>query len=280
MAADVFGLQKYNMEKVSVIIPTWNSASTLIATIKSCLNQTTPPFEILVCDDGSTDNSEGAVRVIGDSRVIWAPGEHSGTPAIPRNRGIAMAKGEWIAFCDSDDEWLPTKLEKQLVLANNLDYKASCTVALVKIDGIITKEVVSSWKKNTFTFCNALHSNDIVGSSVLMHSSIVKEIGEFTPIIENASFADYMYWLRAMTKTNFAYVCEPLVIYDDHPKTSLRATSLSDEALQKVVFADFTDWARNHLGNQAPAFILKIGKYKARESVRKIVSKIWHVWKK
>src|SRR4051794_13419670 len=101
---------------VSVIIPTWNRAATLGPAIQSVLNQTYPPREVLVCDDGSTDNSVDVVAQLDDQRIRWLPGGRGGRPAIPRNRGIGAATGEWLAFLDSDDEWLPDKLERQLGL--------------------------------------------------------------------------------------------------------------------------------------------------------------------
>src|SRR5262249_7122187 len=100
---------------VSVIIPTWNRAATVMAAVESALAQTHAPLEVLVCDDGSSDDSAQRVGALPDPRVRWLPGPRGGRPAIPRNRGIAAARGEWLAFLDSDDEWLPDKLERQLV---------------------------------------------------------------------------------------------------------------------------------------------------------------------
>src|SRR5262245_1813867 len=113
---DVFFSMNETLEnpKISVIIPTWNRAQSVKRAISSALRQTHPPHEILVCDDGSTDNTEEVVRAMGDSRVRWIAGPHAGCPAVPRNRGIAASKGDWIAFLDSDDAWLPEKLEAQI----------------------------------------------------------------------------------------------------------------------------------------------------------------------
>lgn len=101
-------------DTVSVIIPTFNRAKTLERALKSILNQTIDVCEIFVCDDGSTDNSKEIVTGINDQRIIWVPGRHSGLPAVPRNRGIKMARGNWVAFLDSDDWWNRFKLEKQI----------------------------------------------------------------------------------------------------------------------------------------------------------------------
>ncbi|MCX6754455.1 MAG: glycosyltransferase family A protein [Candidatus Nomurabacteria bacterium] len=247
--------------RISVIIPTYNGAKTLEAVIKSCLKQTLQPIEILVCDDGSTDESKIIVERINDNRVIWVPSQHSGTPAVPRNNGMKISKGEWIAFCDSDDEWLPTKLEKQINLAIKLKLKAACTSALIKINGNIKNELVSNWNKENITFSNILKSNDIVCSSVIIHKSIINNIGEFSTEIKNRSFADYIYWLRVLTETNFAFVVEPLVIYDDHPETSIRNDRISDKELQETSFNDLISWMKKDKKNKLKILYFKIQIY-------------------
>ena len=118
------------MSNISVVIPTFNRAATLGKAIRSALEQTFPPLEVLICDDGSTDKSREIVESINDSRVRWIDGEHGGRPGIPRNRGIRASRGEWLAFLDSDDEWLPEKLEKQLTHANKMGCDAVCSNAI------------------------------------------------------------------------------------------------------------------------------------------------------
>ena len=104
--------------KVSVIIPTYNRAHFLPRAIKSVLNQTFQDFELIIVDDGSTDNTKEVVENFQkqDSRIKYIWQENSGGPAKPKNTGIKNSKGEFLAFLDSDDEWLPEKLEKQLEL--------------------------------------------------------------------------------------------------------------------------------------------------------------------
>lgn len=230
--------------KISVIIPTYNSESTLLNVIRSCLNQTLPPTEILVCDDGSTDNSKNVVDQIGNSNIIWIPSKHFGTPAIPRNNGIKHAKGEWIAFCDSDDEWLPNKLENQLALTKKLGCKASCTNAFIKKGGSITPNRLSDWSNKIIAFKNLLKNNYIICSSAMIHNSIMRKMSGFPEETQYAGFEDYIYWLRIGTITNFAFLNESLVIYDDHPETSLRSTFKDGKLLKEIVFADFIRWAR------------------------------------
>jgi glycosyltransferase involved in cell wall biosynthesis len=99
---------------VSVIIPTYNRAHLIGRAIQSVLNQTFKDIEIIVVDDGSKDNTDEIVRAIDDPRVIYLKHQENRGVSAARNTGIKAARGEFIAFQDSDDEWLPNKLEKQL----------------------------------------------------------------------------------------------------------------------------------------------------------------------
>lgn len=105
---------KQPKEKVSVIIPTYNRAHLIERSIKSVLNQTYEEFELLIVDDGSTDNTKEVVGRIKDDRIRYIQCGENGGAAKARNRGIAEAKYDYIAFQDSDDEWYPDKLEKQM----------------------------------------------------------------------------------------------------------------------------------------------------------------------
>jgi glycosyltransferase involved in cell wall biosynthesis len=97
--------------RLSVIIPTYNRASLVRAAVDSALRQSVPPHEVLVCDDGSTDDTvvllQQGFADVPKVKVLSLP--HSGLPAAARNAGIAAASGEWLGFLDSDDVWLPEK---------------------------------------------------------------------------------------------------------------------------------------------------------------------------
>ena len=96
------------MPKVSVVIPTFNRADTIGDSIKSVLEQTFKDFEVIVVDDGSTDGTESVVAAFGDSRIKYIMQDNAGACAA-RNNGIRHANGEYIAFQDSDDYWMPRK---------------------------------------------------------------------------------------------------------------------------------------------------------------------------
>ena len=108
---------------VSIITPTWNCARFISETICSVQSQTYPNWELIISDDCSTDETKALVAPFlkKDDRIKYICNEHNSGAAITRNNALNMAKGKWIAFLDSDDLWLPDKLEKQLsfMVANN-----------------------------------------------------------------------------------------------------------------------------------------------------------------
>ena len=103
-----------NKPLVSVIIPTYNRGRLILDSINSVLNQTYKNIELIVVDDCSTDNTEEILKSINDSRIKYVKLEKNSGACIARNKGIELSTGEFIAFNDSDDLWITTKLEKQL----------------------------------------------------------------------------------------------------------------------------------------------------------------------
>lgn len=223
---------------VSVVIPTWNRSSLLERTIRSALSQTHPPLEVLVCDDGSTDDTEQVVRLIGDSRVCWLPGERAGRPAVPRNRGIRASKGEWIAFLDDDDVWLPEKLEKQLGHLQGSGCRAACAHA-VATSG---RAYPLGWREPLLTFQDLLQGNRVICSTAMIHRSLLTSVHGFPEAVGLTSMEDYALWLRVATVTDFSFLSEPLVIYADAPQSSLRSACTDAWQQKRLVCADFIAW--------------------------------------
>lgn len=119
----------------SVIIPSYNRGKVVVRAINSVLNQTYQDFEIIVVDDGSEDNTEIAVKNIGDNRIKYVRQKNSGA-CVARNTGIEHSQGLYVSFLDSDDEWFPQMLEKQLALYNS-DSEIGCIYSnLQVVDGV------------------------------------------------------------------------------------------------------------------------------------------------
>lgn len=126
---------------VSVIIPTYNRANVIKKAIDSVLNQTYENLELIIVDDCSTDNTREIVGDIDDPRIKYVCLSKNSGACAARNKGIDMAKGQYIAFQDSDDEWLPSKLEKQLSVfeEHNPDI-VFCKLKRIQANGQITFE--------------------------------------------------------------------------------------------------------------------------------------------
>lgn len=239
---------------VSVVIPTYNRPALLRAAIESALSQTARPLEVLVCDDGQSADNAMIAASFGSASVRYLPGPHTGAPALPRNRGIAAASGNWIAFLDDDDQWRPEKLALQLAAADKLGARAaSGRATLYYPDGVqgellgLTGPVV--------TLSRLARGNALVTSSVLVHRSVIDEVGVFPDT--RIAAEDYPMWLRVATVTPFANISQPCVRYlgrypDGQPvhgvreKWALRVVCLQN-LLQDETRPQWRRYFRGHL---------------------------------
>lgn len=261
------------LDSVSVIIPTWNRAATLKRAIASALNQTFPPLEILVCDDGSTDNSEQIVKEIKSERVRWLTGTRGGCPAIPRNRGLQESKGTWIAFLDSDDEWTPEKLQTQFELVQTRNCKAVCSNAIRYVPGKGQVGNLIDWRQNRIDFTELLQDNKVVCSSVMIHREILNVTGGFPESHELKVGEDYALWLRVASITDFCFAEAPLVIYRDDPMQSVRAESPGHWVQKKRVLGNFIKWAARVYKVKVSIYVLTIVWITIKQLLNKVVRK-------
>jgi len=231
---------------ISVIIPTWNRADSVLKSIQSVLAQTILPLEILVCDDGSTDNTRAVVEGLQNPLVHFLPGEHSGNAATPRNRGLAAARGEYIAFLDSDDTWLPTKLEKQIKSLEQSGLQASATNAWRILPDEATHAPLLSFTEKEIHFKKILRNNVIICSAVLIQTSLLKEAGGFPEFNAKTSInEDYALWLRILTRNSFSYISEPLLNYNDDATHSFRSKNTKGPYEQKqYILKDLIVWLK------------------------------------
>ena len=227
-------------DSVSVIIPTWNSSRFILATLDSVCAQTFPPLEILVCDDASTDETESLVSNYPDSRVRWLPAvKRAGLPGFSRNRGIAIAKGRWLAFLDHDDVWYPEKLNSQLAQIMRDGSQASSTEAWRFFPGHKRIELLARKSTCLISFETLLSCNYVVCSSALVHQSLFTKVGMFP---NNILYQDYAMWLRISCYTDFSFVGLPLVRYRDDAEVSIRKNKTPELQRQLDVMVDFQSW--------------------------------------
>ena len=196
----------------SVIIPTYNRAHTLPRAIESVLNQTLQDFELIVVDDGSTDDTK---RIANYYPVIYIYQENSGVSAA-RNMGIKAARGKYIAFLDSDDEWKKEKLATQYrFFQDNPDFLIHQTDEIWIRNGKFLNKKRYHQKKEGNIFYNSLHLCLISPSAVAIKKELFEEVGLFREDFEVCE--DYELWLRVTRRYPVGYTPKPLVIkYGGH----------------------------------------------------------------
>ncbi len=217
------------MPEVSIVIPTYNAEKTILETVESALAQTFTDFEILVINDGSTDSTLNLIEEIGDARLKIFNYENSGV-AIARNRGISLAAGQFISFLDSDDLWLPDKLESQLFALKNHPAAglAYSWVSYINTQGdfLYSQEPIY-YEGNVYP--QLLARNFLTcGSTPLIRKHVIDSVGGFDPSVPPAD--DWDYWLRVSEKWNFKVVTKHQVLY----RISPHSMSLNVEAMERA----------------------------------------------
>ncbi len=198
--------------EVSVVIPNWNRRTLLSEAVRSVLLQSFGNLELIVADDGSTDGSlQGLGPLSADPRLRVITPPRSGMPGAVRNRGVAAARGPLIAFLDSDDIWLPEKLERQLDLMESLPGVRLVHGREVWLRGEkIVSQKGQRHERAGDVFADALEKCMIGPSTVLMEKSLFEESGGFREDMEIAE--DYELWLRITDRYPVGYLQEPCIV--------------------------------------------------------------------
>ena len=228
-------------ETVGVVIPTYNRAEATLAAVNSVINQSFPATSIVVVDDGSDEAEflklENSLR---DLPVSLIRSIHKSNPAIMRNLGLAQLETKWVAFLDSDDLWFENKLEMQITLAMKSGSKAICSnaIRLSTHDKYLCKT-----ETRVFKLRELLKSNQIINSSVLIDRKILVNIGGYVSNYNVRSVEDYATWLRMATLTNWNYLDDSLLTYDDTRAdglSNIAKISETDPSIHALV--DFYSW--------------------------------------
>lgn len=197
---------------ISVIIPTYNRAHTLPRAIESVLAQNQKPQEIIIVNDGSTDDTK---TILANYPGLYVINQQNHGVSTARNVGIEKAKGEWIAFLDSDDEWLPDKLEKQWAAICNDDKLISHTEEIWIRNGQRVNPMKKHQKYGGWIYDKCLPLCVISPSSVMIHKTVFDDVGNFDESLEVCE--DYDLWLRICAKYPVLFVDEPLIVkYGGH----------------------------------------------------------------
>lgn len=250
-------MKKNILPKVSVIIPTYNRAELLKNSILSVLSQTFQDFEVLIIDDSSFDKTEEVVKNMSGNQIKYIKNSTNKGVSAARNVGINNSRGDYIAFLDDDDEWLPEKLERQVILMDRIssDFGAVYTgafstdlarnnvleIAIPKFRGHVLNEIILS--------------NFIFTSSMIVRKRCFALVGLFD---ENLSYGeDFDMWIRISKEFLFESIPEALVKHKNHAHTTSSNKQLVAKNLENIIrkHAQLFGLNKKGLGN----YMLKIG---------------------
>ena len=203
---------------VSVIIPTHNRSAIISQTIDSVLAQSFTDFEIIVVDDGSTDNTASVLQEQYAQKLTYIRMENSGLPAA-RNTGIKAVRGTYVAFIDDDDLWFPDKLQRQITLMQNNPSLGLVYCGCYKIgeDGAVLSETRPAHRGELLEYL--LRSNCIVGSAsaVMVTHEVFSRAHYFDETLKACE--DWDLWIRIARYYQIDFIAEPLVKLRIHPQS-------------------------------------------------------------
>ena len=215
--------------KVSVVIPTYNRAVKVQDTIQSVLNQTVTDLEVIVVDDGSSDDTGKVLGEIFGDRIRYYPQANQGV-SVARNKGIAEARGEWIAFLDSDDLWEREKLEWQFKALERFAPQCGACYTDVRLFNNPETRTLFQMAEKDYQHEETMGINKDVMirlvrpggagmvvclSSLLARADVIRKTGGFDPNLLYSQDSEFMFRLAMLT--GFCYVSRPLVGFDRSP---------------------------------------------------------------
>lgn len=227
------------MPKVSVIIPTYNREKYIAETINSVLNQTFSDYETIVVDDGSTDNTERVIREEFADKVIYLS-KSNGGPASSRNMGMRVAKGEYIAFLDSDDLWLPEKLEIQTRFMDahpEIGLTYSWALNFRQSSNGKIEDLCLAICRDTPNLKRLLTGNCILLLTAMLRKTCLEDVGLFDEGKDLIGLEDYEYWIRIAMSYHIAYIPRVLARYRVHDENLWAGAStrqVADDALTVI----------------------------------------------
>ncbi len=200
---------------VSVVIPAYDSARTLPATVASALGQTLADLEVIVVDDGSSDDTRAIAEAIDDPR-LRVIGKANGGSASARNAGIGVARGEWVALLDADDLWLPEKLERQLAVARARPELVAVHSGVFRVDDRLSPQAIRTCDPARDTLIDYLMFRNLPGamSTLVARREALEAAGLFDATFKILDDWDMM--IKLIRLGPVTSVPEPLTLYRVH----------------------------------------------------------------
>jgi glycosyltransferase involved in cell wall biosynthesis len=240
-------------------MPTYNRDILIKESIESIINQTYSDFELLIISDGSTDNTEAVVKAFNDERIKYFSIENSGRPAVPRNYGIKQSQGKYIAFCDDDDLWTPSKLQKQVFFMEaHPDTFLTYGFAESFGDPLDSGSLLHTKKESMMaeSFEILLLGNKIPLFTVMLRKECLTETGVFDDNPDLKALEDYDLWLRIAMKYKISCIPEMLGRYRKHPNNvSINRVELRKKHLPILEKFAQNGWADKSLLRKARSIL-------------------------
>lgn len=243
--------------RISVVIPTYNREKYICECVKSAIQQTyNGDYDVIVVDDGSIDTTPKILSPF-KGKIIYKKINNSGRPAVPRNVGVNIAKGEYVAFLDSDDIWMPNKLEAQVRdIQESKSILSYSNAEIIDSSGNSTGGLVlgKNQGRRGAIFQYLLKDNIVSTLTVLASKKHILDAGGFDEAPVNKVWEDYDLWLRMSLMGNFSYISKPLAKYRRHDSNISQETRIND--LQKKVYS--MNKLKSVVNNHKHAELIKI----------------------
>ena len=254
------------MTVVSIIIPVFNSASTIAETVESAVNQTFPDIEIIIVNDGSTDETLTVLSQFDDPRIRVFSYENGGSSQA-RNHGIKKATGEFITFIDADDLWSPDKIELQVkTLRHNPDAGVAYSwTTFMDEAGCVLYHQTPAYDEGDIYPALLVRNFMCSGSNILARRSVIEAVGEFDTQL--SSVVDWEYYLRLAAHCRFALVRKHQIFYrkssqsisGNLPQVEVNSIAVINRAFQQ---------APQHLQSLKHQSLSELYYYLARQYIR------------
>jgi glycosyltransferase involved in cell wall biosynthesis len=232
---------------ITVVVPTRNRSAWLTMTLRSVLRQQNVALDVVVVDEGSTDQTADAIAAFHDARVRVIRHDVPTGVSTARNHGAESAHGEWIGFIDDDDLWAPDKIARQIAEANRLGCEWAYTGTVnITADGRIVFGAPPPGPDDVVRALPRYNAIPGGGSNVILRRRTWAEVGLFDSRLRNTE--DWEMWLRLAKRGRPAFVCRPLVGYRVHPlNASLNVAEIVRGAtLIENLHQTRVDWGRLH----------------------------------
>ena len=241
---------------VSVILSVYNGERFLEETVRSVLSQTYAPLELVIVDDASTDRTADIIRSFQDERILVRHNAANEHISVSTNRGIAVSKGAYVAIIDSDDRWLPDKLEKQVAWMEAHPETGFCFTWAQVVDENDRpwgeeEQLVSAFRQENRSRDQWIHDLLLSGNcfchpGVLYRREALEAAGGYDETL--SQLLDYEIYLRLLKKTDLHVITEPLVLYRrlrEENQSNSASTSGADQRLWNETGLLVTEWIRS-----------------------------------